>query len=45
MASRGFGLLGLDAVVVCEAPKIAPIADAIRNSIAGILSVAPDRVT
>jgi 2-C-methyl-D-erythritol 4-phosphate cytidylyltransferase/2-C-methyl-D-erythritol 2,4-cyclodiphosphate synthase len=45
MASRGFGLLGLDAVVVCEAPKIAPIADAIRNSIAGILSVAPDRVS
>jgi 2-C-methyl-D-erythritol 4-phosphate cytidylyltransferase/2-C-methyl-D-erythritol 2,4-cyclodiphosphate synthase len=39
MAAGGFGLLGLDAVVVCEAPRIAPLADAIRSSIAGILAV------
>jgi 2-C-methyl-D-erythritol 2,4-cyclodiphosphate synthase len=45
MASLGFGLLGIDAVVVCEAPKIAPLADALRESIAGILSVPPDRVS
>ena len=45
MASLGFGLLGLDAVVVCEAPKIAPLADALRNSIAEILSVPPERVS
>lgn len=45
MASLGFGLLGLDAVVMCEAPKIAPIADALRNSVAEILSVSPDRVS
>lgn len=45
MTSLGFGLLGLDAVVVCEAPKIAPIAEALRNSIAEIMSVSPDRVS
>ena len=45
MAGRGFGLLGVDAVVVCEAPRIAPLADALRSSIAGILSVPEDRVS
>jgi len=45
MASRGFGLVGLDAVVVCEAPRIAPLADSIRASIAGILSVPAERVS
>jgi 2-C-methyl-D-erythritol 2,4-cyclodiphosphate synthase len=44
MAARGFGLVGLDAVVVCEIPKIAPHADAIRSSIATILSVPEERV-
>jgi 2-C-methyl-D-erythritol 4-phosphate cytidylyltransferase / 2-C-methyl-D-erythritol 2,4-cyclodiphosphate synthase len=39
MTSGGFGLLGLDSVVVCEAPRIAPLADALRASIAKILSV------
>lgn len=45
MAAGGFGLLGLDAVVVCEAPRIAPLADALRASIAGILAVPEDRVS
>ena len=45
MASEGFGLLGLDAVVVCEAPRIAPLAEALRASIAGILAVPGDRVS
>lgn len=45
MAELGFGLLGLDAVVVCESPKIAPIASSLRASIAGILSVPEDRVS
>jgi 2-C-methyl-D-erythritol 2,4-cyclodiphosphate synthase/2-C-methyl-D-erythritol 4-phosphate cytidylyltransferase len=45
MAAGGFGLLGLDAVVVCEAPRIAPLADALRASIAGILGVPEDRVS
>ena len=45
MAAGGFGLLGLDAVVVCEAPRIAPLADALRASIAAILAVPEDRVS
>ena len=45
MAAEGFGLLGLDAVVVCEAPRIAPLADALRASIAGILAVPEDCVS
>ncbi|MFZ2225007.1 MAG: 2-C-methyl-D-erythritol 4-phosphate cytidylyltransferase [Candidatus Deferrimicrobium sp.] len=45
MAAGGFGLLGLDAVVVCEEPRIAPLVDALRASIAGILSVPEDRVS
>jgi 2-C-methyl-D-erythritol 4-phosphate cytidylyltransferase/2-C-methyl-D-erythritol 2,4-cyclodiphosphate synthase len=45
MAALGFGLLGLDAVVVCEAPRIAPLADALRASIAGILAVPEGRVS
>lgn len=45
MAETGFGLLALDAVVVCEHPKIAPIAARLRASIAGILSVPEERVS
>ncbi len=44
MAESGFGLVGLDAVVVCEHPKIAPIAGRLRSSIAGILCVPEARV-
>jgi 2-C-methyl-D-erythritol 4-phosphate cytidylyltransferase/2-C-methyl-D-erythritol 2,4-cyclodiphosphate synthase len=45
MAGTGYGLVGLDAVVVCEEPRIGPLADAIRESIAGILSIPADRVS
>jgi 2-C-methyl-D-erythritol 4-phosphate cytidylyltransferase/2-C-methyl-D-erythritol 2,4-cyclodiphosphate synthase len=45
MVSLGFGLVGLDAVVVCEEPKIAPVAGALRASIAGMLGVPEDRVS
>ncbi len=45
MAELGYGLVGLDAVVVCEQPKIAPIATRLRASIAGILSVPEERVS
>ncbi len=44
MVERGFGLVGLDAVIVCEEPKIAPVASALRASIAGLLSLPEDRV-
>jgi 2-C-methyl-D-erythritol 4-phosphate cytidylyltransferase/2-C-methyl-D-erythritol 2,4-cyclodiphosphate synthase len=45
MEALGFGLLGLDAVVVCEAPRILPIADSLRESVAGLLRVPVDRVS
>jgi 2-C-methyl-D-erythritol 4-phosphate cytidylyltransferase/2-C-methyl-D-erythritol 2,4-cyclodiphosphate synthase len=44
MTERGFGLVGLDAVVVCEEPKMAPLVPAIRAAIAGMLSLSEDRV-
>ncbi len=44
MGELGFSLVGLDAVVVCEEPKIAPIAAALRASIAEMLSVPEGRV-
>ncbi|MBF8258478.1 MAG: Bifunctional enzyme IspD/IspF [Actinobacteria bacterium] len=45
MEELGFSLVGLDAVVVCEEPRIAPIASRIRDSIAEILSVPGGRVS
>jgi 2-C-methyl-D-erythritol 4-phosphate cytidylyltransferase/2-C-methyl-D-erythritol 2,4-cyclodiphosphate synthase len=44
MVERGFGLVGLDAVIVCEEPKIAPVAPAIRAAIAAMLSLPEERV-
>ena len=45
MIDRGFGLVGLDAVVVCEEPRIGPLAAALRASIAEMFSVPEDRVS
>ena len=45
MIALGFGLVGLDAVVVCEEPKIAPVAATLRSSIAGMLGIPEDRVS
>jgi 2-C-methyl-D-erythritol 4-phosphate cytidylyltransferase/2-C-methyl-D-erythritol 2,4-cyclodiphosphate synthase len=44
MVEKGFGLVGLDAVIVCEEPKIAPVAPAIRTAIAAMLSLPAERV-
>ncbi len=44
MLEKGFGLVGLDAVVVCEEPRIAPLAAALRTSIAAMFSLREDRV-
>ena len=44
MAETGFSLVGLDAVVVCEEPRIAPIASKLRASIAEILGVPAEKV-
>ncbi len=45
MVALGFGIVGLDAVVVCEEPKIAPVAGALRASIAGLLGMPEERVS
>lgn len=45
MAALGFGLVGLDAVVVCEEPRILPVADTLRASIAELLGVPVERVS
>jgi 2-C-methyl-D-erythritol 4-phosphate cytidylyltransferase/2-C-methyl-D-erythritol 2,4-cyclodiphosphate synthase len=45
MASLGFTLAGLDAVVVCEEPRIAPVADRLRESIASLLLTPGDRIS
>lgn len=45
MEELGYALVGLDAVVVCEEPRIAPIVHALRASIAGILRVPAERVS
>jgi 2-C-methyl-D-erythritol 4-phosphate cytidylyltransferase/2-C-methyl-D-erythritol 2,4-cyclodiphosphate synthase len=44
MVEKGYGLVGLDAVIVCEEPKIAPVVPVLRASIAGMLSLPEDRV-
>ena len=45
MEELGYALVGLDAVVVCEEPRIAPIVEELRASIAGMLLVPPERVS
>ncbi len=35
----------VDLTIICEAPKIAPHREAIRNRIAGLLALAPERVS
>jgi len=44
MVEKGYRLVGLDAVIVCEEPKIAPVVSVLRASIAGMLSLPEDRV-
>jgi len=44
LAARGGRLAMLDVTVVCEAPKIGPHRDAIRNRLAEILGVGNDRI-
>jgi 2-C-methyl-D-erythritol 2,4-cyclodiphosphate synthase len=41
---RGFEVINVDAVVVCEAPKIQPYREEIRVSVAGIMGVDADRI-
>lgn len=43
--ARGGRILNLDVTIICEAPKIAPHADAMRERIAGIAGIALARVS
>ncbi len=36
---NGYSARNLDVVIICEAPKISPVAEAIRGRIAGVLGV------
>jgi 2-C-methyl-D-erythritol 2,4-cyclodiphosphate synthase len=45
VASRGGAVENVDAVLVLEAPRIAPHADAMRAAIAGALGISPERVS
>jgi len=42
--ARGGKIVHLDTTIICEAPKIGPHRDAIRESIAAICGLRPDRV-
>ena len=44
-AQKGWAIGNLDAVVVAEAPRIAPHVDAIRSRVAGILGIPPETVS
>ena len=45
VADRGFRVTNLDCTIVCERPKIGPHAAAMRNEIAAITGIAPDRIS
>jgi 2-C-methyl-D-erythritol 2,4-cyclodiphosphate synthase len=42
---KGFSIINIDAIVVCEAPRIQPYREKLKNSIAGILGVDTDRIS
>ncbi len=43
--SRGFSIANVDAVVICETPKIGPYRDALREHISRLLSIDIERVS
>jgi 2-C-methyl-D-erythritol 2,4-cyclodiphosphate synthase len=45
LAEKGFRPANVDAVVVCERPKISPVADAIRERLAGVLGIELEAVS
>lgn len=45
LREKGFRTVNVDAVVVCEEPKISPLADAIRGRLAQVLGVPPASVS
>ncbi|MGG7644656.1 bifunctional 2-C-methyl-D-erythritol 4-phosphate cytidylyltransferase/2-C-methyl-D-erythritol 2,4-cyclodiphosphate synthase [Rhodovulum sp. YNF3179] len=45
VAARGFRIANVDCTIICERPKIGPHAGAMRARLAGLLGIAPDRVS
>ncbi len=45
VAARGYRVGNVDVTVICEAPRIGPVADAMRRSLAGALQVDVDSVS
>lgn len=45
VTGRGGAITHVDLTVICEAPKIGPYRDVMRNRIAEILNITPDRVS
>jgi 2-C-methyl-D-erythritol 2,4-cyclodiphosphate synthase len=43
--TKGFAIANVDAVVICEEPKIAPYRDQLRERIASLLSIDMERVS
>jgi 2-C-methyl-D-erythritol 2,4-cyclodiphosphate synthase len=44
-AQQNYQVVNVDVTVVCEAPKLAPHADAMRHTLAGALGIAPRLVS
>lgn len=44
VAQRGGRIINVDLTLICEAPKIGPHRDAMRQAVAELLGIAPDRV-
>jgi len=45
LREKGYRTVNVDAVIICEAPKISPVADAIRRRLAQVLGISEDAVS
>jgi 2-C-methyl-D-erythritol 2,4-cyclodiphosphate synthase len=45
LGERGFSVLHVDATVVIERPRVAPVRERIRSSLAGVIGIAPEHVS
>lgn len=45
VAARGMEVSNVDVTVVCESPRIAPVAEEMRSNLAGALGIAAQRVS
>ena len=45
LKERGYMVINIDSTVVCNKPKISPYAEKIRDNIADVIGIAPERVS